>query len=116
MKEKTIFTISITITLLGILSLLYISEKIEAPFLEINEITKDYLEKQITTKGTIASIRETPGLYLITLKKETSEIILVIFKEDEELDLVQNENIQVTGKVEEYNGYLEVIVDEIRVI
>ena len=54
MNEKTLFTIAIIITLIGILTLLFISEKLEPPSLKLNELTRDYLEKQVIVNGTIS--------------------------------------------------------------
>ena len=116
MNEKNLFTIAIIIALIGILSLIYISEKVQPPFLKINNITKEYTDRQIITLGKIENIRETPGLYLINIEDETDTITIVVFKQDQQLNLSINQNIQITGKVQDYNGQLEVIADEINVI
>ena len=116
MDEKKLFTIAITIALIGILSLLFISERLEPTSLKINEITKEHINKQIKVNGTVESIKETPGLYIITIKDESDKIPVVIFKQDEELNITKDQKIEVMGKVEEYNGMLEVIADIITVI
>jgi RecJ-like exonuclease len=115
MKEKTLLKIAIISSLIGILILLYISEHIEIKEFKISEITRDKLDERVKIKGDIIAIKETPGLYILTLKDKTSSIPIVIFKE-EPLSLEHGMLIEIQGIVIEYKGIIEIQAEEIKII
>ena len=69
------------------------------------------LEKILNISGTIRSISETDNFAIIEIEKpETMKV--AIFK-DKNISLNQGDEIQVIGKIEEYQGNLEIIGDKI---
>ena len=80
-----------------------------------SNITKDYLDKEVNIIGEVTNIRETPGLYIITLQDKTDSIPVVIFKE-ENLNLTRYQYLDISGKVVEYKNQLEVQAEVIKVL
>ena len=115
MKETTLLKISILVSVLGVFSLMVISELSHIELSKISDITKKDLETKVKIQGKLLSIQETPGLYILTVTDFTSTIVIIVFKEDP-LELKKNSNIEIEGKVTEYQGKLEIIADTIKYI
>ena len=115
MKETTLLKISILVSVLGVFFLMVISELSHIELSKISDITKKDLETKVKIQGKLLSIQETPGLYILTVTDFTSTIVIIVFKEDP-LELKKNSNIEIEGKVTEYQGKLEIIADTIKYI
>ena len=115
MKETTLLKISILVSVLGVFFLMVISELSHIELSKISDITKKDLETKVKIQGKLLSIQETPGLYILTVTDFTSTITIIVFKEDP-LELKKNSNIEIEGKVTEYQGKLEIIADTIKYI
>ena len=101
--------------MIGILIILFLSENLKPEIIPIANITKDYLDKEVNIIGEVTNIRETPGLYIITLQDKTDSIPVVIFKE-ENLNLTRYQYLDISGKVVEYKNQLEVQAEVIKVL
>jgi len=115
MEESTLLKISLVSALVGIIIILFSAETITAPYLTIDNITKDHIDKTIRTGGLITSSKETPGLILINLKDSTGEITAIIFK-DKNITISRYLPVEVTAKVVEYEDELELQIEEIKII
>ena len=115
MKETTLLKISILVSVLGVFFLMVISELSHIELSKISDITKKDLETKVKIQGKLLSIQETPGLYILTITDFTSTITIIVFKEDP-LELKKNSDIEIEGKVTEYQGKLEIIADTIKYI
>src|SRR3989344_6252816 len=133
MKESTLFKFALAVSLIGILALLIIVEKIDLPLNSINSIKnaeeesithsfisylfsifsiKNAKEGEIKVKGTIEGIKETPGLFILNVKDETGNINVIVFKENN-LNFTKNSLVEIEGTVQEYQGKNEVIAKRI---
>ncbi len=115
MQEKTLLKISLITSLVGILILLIILDKIDISDSNINQVNKTFLDKQVKIKGEITRITETPGLYIINIKDNTGSMDIIIFKE-EKLELEKGNIIEVQGQVTEYQGKLELIAKKVVIL
>lgn len=115
MQEKTLLKISLITSLVGILILLVILDKIDISDSNINQVNKTFLDKQVKIKGEITRITETPGLYIMNIKDNTGSIDVIIFKE-EKLELEKGNIIEVQGQVTEYQGKLELIAKKVVIL
>ncbi|MAG45195.1 MAG: hypothetical protein CMH63_00275 [Nanoarchaeota archaeon] len=107
--------VSLTVSILGIFSLLLISEYSEIPLQNIKDLTIEQLETKVKVSGELISIKETSGLYLLKLKQSNSLIPIVIFKESS-LDLKKKSQLEITGTLTEYNNEFEILADTIKYI
>lgn len=115
MQEKTLLKIALVTSLVGILILLIILDKIDVSSSNINAINKTLSEKQVKIKGEITRITETPGLYIINVKDNTGNIDVIVFKE-EKLELEKGAIIQVEGQITEYQGKMEIIAKKVIIL
>lgn len=114
MDEKTLFKVSLIITLIGILILLAVSESIEVNESKISLISKKDIDKAVRLKGKITYIKETPGLFIFNLEDSSGKIKVIAFKQ-ESFQLEKNSIVEIEGVVKEYNNELEVQADRIKV-
>jgi|SRR3989344_5988167 len=112
MKNEKLLKISLSLSLIGIFILALILEYQEIPLFEINKITKDELDMKVKIRGELKSLKETQGLYLLSVEDNSSKISVVVFKNDE-LNLTKYSTIEVEGKVLQYQNRFEIIADKI---
>ena len=95
--------LSLIISLFGIFFLLLISNIFQAKQITISEINTKQLNKHIMTYGQITNIRnfEDSDFQIIILKDSSGEITITI---DKIVNLENNQNITVIGKITEYQG------------
>ena len=114
MQDQNLFKVSLIIASIGTFIILLLSEYQEIELINIQDINKEQLETKVKVRGTILSIQETPGMYILKIKDSSATIPLIIFKEDP-LNLERGAQIEVTGKLTEYRNELEIIVERIRI-
>lgn len=116
MKEKTLLKIALICSLIGLFILFLYSENIEVSEKNIGKITLDDIDKYVKVKGIVEDIFENEKVAILkTIQPQSIEIIL--FKnENKSIGINVDDEIEVIGKVEEYEGKLEVIGHRVRVI
>ena len=107
MKDSVLFKIALITSLSGIILLLFISEKVEIPLMEISSITQENIDRDVKIRGTISSFRETPGLLILNISDNTGSITVIAFKEDAIIIEKDTEAI-IEGKVSKYKNQLEI--------
>ncbi len=116
MNENILLKLSLVFSILGILIILFISETSSIDLIKISEITKENLDEKVRIQGIIKTTADTPELLIINIEDETGTIIIILFKNSEEIILKENQKVEVVGKVMEYKDQLEISVDQIKVI
>lgn len=111
MKEKFLLKVSLACSIAGVILLFIFSNEIN---IEDKEISRLENNEYAVLKGKITKIYEKDDLMIAELS-QYNHISVVIFKEDY-LDLRIGDNIEVMGKTSEYEGELEIIADEVRLI
>ena len=112
MKENTLLKIALICSLTGLVALYFISAKIEV---------KRYVPKQLNAnigddvqlKGTIIKIADKGNVVFIELEQKNT-VTVVLFTKDN-ISLSKGEDIEIMGKVQEYNGKDEIIAQKVRV-
>ncbi|MBU2634174.1 MAG: hypothetical protein KJ674_02930 [Nanoarchaeota archaeon] len=112
MKESTLLKLALITSLLGILIILFISEKTEIPSSDIKSINKNLLNKEVQITALVENVIETPGLYILTVKDNSASIKVIVFKEDP-INITENSIIEIIGTVTEYKNQTEIIAKEI---
>ena len=115
MNEKLLLKISFITAIIGILILLFILQKIELSKVNLNNITKNDIDKKIKIKGELISITETPGLYILNVKDFSGEIAVIAFKE-EKLDLKKGDILEIEGQITGYQDKIEIIAKKITIL
>ena len=114
MKETTLLKIALTCSLVGLAILYFISTKIEVKDYKPSILNKNVGE-DVKLSGTITKITGKSNVVFIEVNQQ-SPITVVLFTDDNNLKLNKGDNIDVIGKVQEYNGKNEIIAQKIRVI
>ena len=105
--------ISLAVSIIGILALLIISANIKPPPYDLKDIDNTLLNKQVTVSGTIFNVRNYDDFQVISIKDDTGRIDITA---DSNLDLEYDTTILVSGEVREYNEYLQIRADSIKII
>ena len=106
--------ITLVLSIIGILLLFFISDKIKPKEYSLSELSKEVLEKEIKVKGEITKITEKPELTIMYIKDSTEKEIKVI--SFGKLNLKKGLNIEVIGKLKSYKNELEIEAKEINLI
>lgn len=115
MEKKNILNISLILSLLGILLLVFISENSSAKLVSISSITQGHIDKDVTIIGKVSSINKHGDINFLKVKDGTGKIDVVVFKSNN-LVLKSGNKVEVYGKVAIYDGKLEIIAKSIRLV
>jgi len=104
--------ITLSISLIGILLLLFLSNFLEPKLTNIEQINNKLLNTKTKIQGTISNIKnyENSSFQITSIKDETGEIDITTNKI---LNLTKNQNITVIGTINEYKQRLQMQADEI---
>ena len=116
MKEKTLLKIALIASLLGLLILYLISGNIKIEEKNIEKITLDNKDEMVKIKGTVSKVIDTEKVTIIDVL-QPNEITVVLFKNDEtETPIQEGNEVEIIGKVDEYEGELEIIAHKARIV
>ncbi len=114
MKETTLLKIALICSLVGLAILYLASTKIEARDYEPNSLNKD-IGDDVKLKGTVTKISGKGDVVFIEVS-QINPITVVLFTDNNNLELNSGDSIEVIGEVQEYKGKNEIIANKIRVI
>ncbi len=114
MNDEKIFKISIITTIIGLLGLIMTTGYVMPESLMISEIDNSKIDNQVEINGIVESYTITKtGTKIVKIYDNSSSINIVIFPSTEiNFDIKNNMNVTVVGKITQYNGQLELIVEE----
>ncbi len=121
MKDETLLKLSLVTSIVGLLLLFSIAQMAEVPAVTISQITEDYIGRTVLISGNISSIfTSNKGTIFLEISDKTGELKAVIFKnlvsKVSPSPLQERQQVQIQGKINEYEGELEIIPDKITVI
>ncbi len=105
-----LFKISLVGSILGIFLILFLANTLTLKQTNIVDINKKLLNKKVRVQGTIFNIRNYDYFQVISIRDETGKIDITL---DKNLELTNIKEITVTGKVKEYEQYLQIQADKI---
>ncbi len=107
MNQK-LLKISIIISLLGILVLIFISN-LPSRLIEIKNINSSLLNQQVKIHGNITSIRKISNdFFLLTIKDSTGTITGTINK-----NFSSDSSLEITGLIEQYKNKTQIKINKI---
>lgn len=113
MNEKNLLKVALICSIIGILIILFLSERIRSSYLDINNVSYSLIDQDVRVKGRISSFRDLPSTFLINLKDDTGMITVIAFKK-ENVTLKEGNIVEVYGAVTEYKNQLELEAKQIR--
>ena len=114
MNDEKILKLCIITTIVGLIGLIIVSGYVNPEKVTINKIDKSKIDNQIELEAQVVSIQETKGkTKIIGLSDQTGKINMVIFPSTTiNTKLEKQEKIKVICNVTQYNGQLELILEE----
>lgn len=110
MKEENLLKISILGSLLGILVLLTISGKIEIKNELISNLDATDIGKSFRISGVITDVKKSKSVTSFQIS-ELNQMKVVVFSDNTTLN--KGDYVEVSGKLDEYNGKTNLIADKI---
>lgn len=114
--QKTLFKISLIVSLFGILLLLFLANSLEPKLIDISSINDEMLNQQIKISGEIFKIQDKETFKILSISDSTGKIdVLCECREEliENNQIKNNQEIIVIGRVTEYREYLQISADKI---
>ncbi len=114
MNDSKILKISLIVTVVGLLGIIFLSGYVNPEKLTIKQIDKSKIDNQVELDVKIDSIKKTKSnTQIIKITDNTGSINLVIFPStDFKTKLIKGQKITLVGRVTQYNGNLEIILEE----
>ncbi|MAH01851.1 hypothetical protein CMO87_01290 [Candidatus Woesearchaeota archaeon] len=116
MQEKTLLKIALITSLFGLLTLYLISDNLEIKEKNIEKITIDNKDEFVKLRGIVNKVIDTEKVTIMEIM-QPQEITVVLFKNNNKIMQVQKGNeVEVIGRVDEYEGKLQIVADRLRVV
>ena len=116
MKEQTLLKTALITSLLGLLILYLISSNIEIKEKNIEKITLDNKDEFVKLRGIVNKVIDTEKVTIMEIT-QPQQITVVLFKnENKTMSIQEGNQVEIFGKVDEYEGKLEIIADRLRVV
>ena len=108
--------IALIISLLGLLGLYIISGNIEIKEKNIEKITLENKDEFVKLRGIVNKVIDTEKVAIMEIM-QPQEITVVLFKnEDKTIQIKDGNEVEVIGRVGEYEGKLQIVADRLRVV
>ena len=116
MKEKTLLKAALIISLLGLVVLYLISDNIKIEEKNLEKITLGNKGEFVKIKGTISNLVNTDKVAILEITQPQKITVVLIKNSNNAMQIKPGNEVEVIGKVDEYNGKLEIVADKLRVI
>ena len=116
MEEKTLLRIALICSLLGLLALYLISGSVEIKEKNIEKITLENKDEFVKLRGIVSNVADTEKVSIIEILQPQKMTVVLFKNENQKINLQQGNEVEVFGKVDEYNGKMEIIADRVRVV
>jgi len=120
-SDSSLQKVSLILAITGIIALLLISQGIEPRSVAIGDITSNLIGYQVSASGYVKDFYWHDGHFFATLSENREQIKIVMFERDAKKfpalsNVSKNSNLLVMGSVNEYEGELEIVAKEIKII
>lgn len=112
MRENAILKIALIFSLIGLIALYFVSERIEVKEYTGRSINSN-IGYDVKLQGIVKNVKKTQNAALIDVEQKVP-LKVVVLKND--INLTAGETVEVIGEVQEYNGNEEIMANRIRVV
>ena len=114
MKDETLLKASLAIAGIGLAGLFLLSGTIQPTAAAIAQLNGDVMDQKVLVTGTANSVStSSAGHTFFTLADQTGTISVVAFASAKLQPPKEGSTVTVKGRLQEYNGKLEIIADTI---
>jgi len=111
-KEKTLLRIALIASIIGVCVLFFVSDNIEISEKTIDNLDTIDMGEIVKVKGIVTKVRGTNETTFLELTQPES-VKLIVF---DNITILEGDFVEIIGKIDEYEGEKEIIVDRIRKI
>ncbi|MBI2651575.1 hypothetical protein HYX01_03830 [Candidatus Woesearchaeota archaeon] len=116
MQEKNLLKIALISSLLGLLILYLISNIMQIKEYGAENIIPDNEDDFIKIKGVVSNVVDKEKVAVIKILQPKELTVLLFKKDNKTMPVKQGNEIEVIGKVNQYENKNEVIADKVRVV
>ncbi|MEK6936491.1 MAG: OB-fold nucleic acid binding domain-containing protein [Nanoarchaeota archaeon] len=116
MAEDLLVKIALVVTIVGIIILFLISDKVKPREYQINLLSKENLDQLVKIKGEITEIKETQSLSLLTVEDKKGKIKVVLSKKHQIVKPKKGQEVEVIGKFKTFREDFEIDAEEIKIL
>lgn len=109
MHDKTLLKIAITFSIIGLIALFFISDKIEVDEITIDKLDEMEIGKTVKIKGYVENVNNLEKVAFLRIAQEKTETVSIVLFKEENISLEKGDYVEVTGEVEDYEGKKEII-------
>ena len=122
MEDQLIFKVALVMSILGLVGMVASADMITAREIQIKDIDRGMLDEDVSLEGVVQNVKKSSSseTYFLEIMDGTGKITLIIFESSAQ-DLqkanisiysLNNRRIKVTGKISEYHGNIEVLLND----
>lgn len=113
MNERTILKISLILVILGLIFLYGYADGFN--FKAIESYDSLQLEKQVELSGIVSRVSQTEKVTFLELSAQKKETLTVVVFNQENMFIKEGDYVELVGTVEDYNGKMEIIANQIEI-
>jgi DNA/RNA endonuclease YhcR with UshA esterase domain len=114
MKEKTLYNISLITFLIGLFTILIITEKIDISDSAISSLNNSLEGKKVKVKGYTTRVTQLENFLILNLKDQTGEITVVAFP-GKNITITKDSILEVEGELTIYKNKTEIEASQIKI-
>jgi DNA/RNA endonuclease YhcR with UshA esterase domain len=121
-NDRAMFNMALFVALVGITGMVVFAGDISPRELKVDQIEPGMIDQEVSVEGVVEKVdkSDSGNTYFLQLNDGTGKITIVLFEntaneiENSGLKIVQldKSKIKVTGKVSEFKGALEIVLDD----
>jgi|GEM_PF-1204272 len=115
METRTLLKLALVIALVSIFIIAILADRLEPPTRKIETINEKNLDEWVKIQGRVTQQKEYETLKIITVNDGMASIDCILPKEFNILNL-ENNNVEILGKVIDYKGNFEIKVAKIKIL
>ncbi|OPY20979.1 MAG: OB-fold nucleic acid binding domain protein [Methanobacterium sp. PtaU1.Bin097] len=122
MEDSFIFKIALTMSIVGLVGMMFSVNLITAREVKISEINRGMLDEDVTLEGLVQDVKKSSrsNTYFLDIMDGTGKITVIVFessavdleKTNQSIYTLNNKRVKVTGKISEYQGKMELILKD----
>lgn len=111
METRSLMKLSFAIAVLGTLAVVFLSNSLEPPIIQISNINERMLDEWVRISGNVIDEKNFDNLQILTIDDGNATINAVL---REKASSFQNHDVVILGKVIEYENELEIEISSIK--
>ena len=109
MNDASLLKIAISCSIIGLIILFFISDRIEIDEITIDKLDEMEIGKTVKIKGYVEDVTNLEKVAFLKVAQEKTETVSIVLFKEENISLNKGDYVEVTGEIEDYEGEKEII-------